>query len=86
METNELEQLRKRNACLLRALQAVCLELHGLQRPYSVDSYLPAHITDQVRAAIAGESDRSGNHCLPNCLRWIEGGDERLPHPVDTGL
>jgi len=38
---------------LLAALQAVLAEIEGPNRPYSTDSWLPSHLADQVRAAIA---------------------------------
>ena len=38
---------------MLAALQAVLAEIEGPNRPYSTDSWLPSHLADQVRAAIA---------------------------------
>lgn len=38
---------------LLVALTAIAAEVGGSARPYSTDSYLPAHLLDAARAAIA---------------------------------
>ena len=38
---------------MLAALQAVLAEIEGPDRPHSTDSWLPAHLAHQVRAAIA---------------------------------
>jgi len=46
------EQLERANRVMRDALQAVLDEIDGPQRPYSTDSYLPAHIVEQVRRAL----------------------------------
>lgn len=44
--------LTDEEAAMLEALKAVLAECDGPDR-YSLDSYLPAHLVDKVRAAIA---------------------------------
>lgn len=44
------EQMERANRVMRDALQAVLDEIDG--PPYSTDSYLPAHIVEQVRRAL----------------------------------
>ena len=43
---------------MLAALQAVLAEIDGPERPYSTDSWLPAHLAHQVRVAVANATGR----------------------------
>lgn len=50
MLQRDREQLERANRLLRDAMQAVLDEIDG--PPYSTDSYLPAHIVEQVRRAL----------------------------------
>lgn len=54
----EVEVLAADNARLREALQAIVDEVSDGLVPYSSDSYLPAHLVEQARAALGKESKR----------------------------
>ena len=45
-------------AILRAALETILREVEGPTRPYSTDSYLPAHIIDSARAALAAAAEQ----------------------------
>lgn len=51
--TAEVDPLQAENARLREALQAIADEVSDGIVPYSSDSYLPAHLVEQARAALA---------------------------------
>lgn len=44
------------HSALLNALQAILAEVIGPERPYSVDSYLPAHLIEQAQFVVDNAS------------------------------
>ncbi len=46
----------------LAALRAIVQEIDGPGRPYSTDSWLPHHLLDQARAALALHDAKGGQH------------------------
>jgi prefoldin subunit 5 len=52
----EVDVLKAENARIREALQAIVDEVSGGLVPYSSDSYLPAHLVEQARAALAKEN------------------------------
>lgn len=53
---DEWDALKAENARLREALQAIVDEVSDGLTPYSFDSYLPAHLVEQARAALAEEN------------------------------
>lgn len=51
----EVDVLKSENARIREALQAIVDEVSDGLVPYSSDSYLPAHLVEQARAALAEE-------------------------------
>lgn len=47
-----------RLAILRAALETILREVDGPARPYSADSYLPKHIIDNARAALAAAAEQ----------------------------
>jgi len=45
-------------AILRAALETILREVDGPTRPYSTDSYLPQHIIDNARAALAAAAEQ----------------------------
>lgn len=57
----ENEQLREVLDELMEALQAIVDEVSDGRIPYSSDSYLPAHLVEQARAAIDAATKNEGS-------------------------
>ncbi len=55
-----LNVLKAENARLRGALQAIVDEVSDGLTPYSLDSYLPAHLVEQARAALTNNSGPFG--------------------------
>lgn len=52
----EVDVLKAENALLREALLAIVDEVSDGLTPYSLDSYLPVHLVEQARAALAKEN------------------------------
>lgn len=67
-----------RIAILRAALETILREVEGPTRPYSTDSYLPAHIIDSARAALAAaEQEQAQRQQIDGILREIENAQQR---------